>query len=253
MNARCLIGSTFSSPRKRTWKYFKRVVLIFSFVYLLLWFFPQLLFAHSAQYGNLILYSRSPLPENTEAILKKTDRLLSSSELYSTNAPRRIFVCDGYKLYWLLTFGQRHSVGCSFGTTSKNVFIPKADFVNDLVLQEKWNATDSRRRNLSAIMAHEITHVLNAEYLGRISYWRLRGKASWLDEGYCDFIARSSGSSLDDGVRSILETPYGTKSLSYFRSRLMVAELLNGQHSSIKALLRNPPDGQKISDALTEN
>lgn len=238
--------------RKRIWKYFRRTLLLLAAIYLLLWLFPQPLFAHSRQYGNLTLYSRSPLPGNTDDILKKTDRLLSSSELYSTNTPRRIFVCDGYKLYWLLSFGQRHSFGCSFGTTSKNVFIPKADFANDLVLQEKWNAADSRKRNLSAVMAHEITHVMIAEYLGRVSCWRFRKKAAWLDEGYCDFIARSSSNSLEDGVRSVLETPYGTKGLSYFRSRLMAAELLNGQHLSIKTLLRRPPDGQKVSDEITE-
>lgn len=241
-----------SVRRKRIWKYFRRTLLLLAAVYLLLWLFPQPLFAHSRQYSNLTLYSRSPLPENTDAILEKTDRLLASSELYSTNTPRRIFVCNSYKLYWLLTFGQRHSFGCSFGATSKNVFIPKADFTNDLVLQEKWNAADSRKRNLSAVMAHEITHVMIAEYLGRVSYWRLRRTAAWLDEGYCDYIARSSSNSFDDGVRLVLETPYGTGGLSYFRSRLMVAELLNEQHLSVKALLYKPPDGQKVSDEVTE-
>ena len=241
-----------SMRRKRIWKYFKRTLLLLPAIYLFLWLFPQTLFAYSRQFRNLTLYSRSPLPENADDILKKTDGLLSSSELYSTNTPRHIFVCDGYKLYWLLTFGQRHSFGCSFGATSKNVFIPKADFANDLVSQEKWNAADSRKRNLSAVMAHEITHVMIAEYLGRVFCWRLREKAAWLDEGYCDFIARSSSNSLEDSVRSVLETPYDTKGLSYFRCRLMVAGLLNEKHLSIKTLLANPPDGQKVSDEITE-
>ena len=238
--------------RKRIWRCCNRTLWLLLVIYLLLWIFPQPLFAHSRRYGNLMLYSRAPLPENVEDILKKTDQLLSASELYSTNTTRRIFVCGDCKLYRLLTFGQRHGFGCSFATTSRNIFIPKADFTNNVVLQEKWNADDTRKRTFSAVAAHEITHLMIAEHLGRFSYWQLHKKAAWLDEGYCDFIARSSSDTFENGARSILETPYGAKGLSYFRSRLMVAKLLNEEQLSIKTLLRNPPDGQKISDEVTE-
>jgi hypothetical protein len=237
---------------RRVWKIVRRSFLLLLGVYLLLQSFPQLLFAHSVSYGNLILYSRIPLPQNANEILKKTDLLLSSSELYSTGHTRRIFVCDGYKLYWLLTSGERHSVGCSFPTTSKNVFIPKADFANDLALPEQWKSTDTRRRTLSGTIAHELTHVSIAEYLGRISYWRLTRKNAWVNEGYCDYIARSSSVSLDSGVNSVLTTPYDSLGISYVRSRLMIAHLINDEHLSMKDILKNPPDGRKVSEEVVE-
>jgi len=238
--------------RKLRWKLFRRSLFLVFGVWLVLHVFPQPLFAHNVRYQNLELYSRSPLPANAMEILEKADRLLSASELYSADRSRRIFVCDSYALYWLLTFGQRHSPGCSFATTTGHVFIPKAEVANDRVLIEQWNPTDHRERTLSGTIAHELTHVRNAEYLGRLSYSRLRRTSAWVDEGYCDYIARSSSISIDDGVRSVLESPCQATGLSYFRSRLMVARLMNEQHLSIKEIFKNPPDGRKLSDEITE-
>jgi hypothetical protein len=221
-------------------------------LWVLLHAFPQPLFAHSIRYRNLQLYSRSPLPASAAEILEKVDRLLSSSEFYSTNRQRRIFICDSYSLYWLLTFGQRHGVGSSFPMITGHVFIPKADITNDRALPEQWKPTDTRERPLSSTIAHELTHDLNAEYLGRISYWRLRRNANWADEGYCDYIARSSSISLEDGVRSVLQTPYETTGISYFRSRLMMAHLINEKHLSIKDIFRNPPDAHKVSAEVVD-
>jgi hypothetical protein len=237
---------------KRPWKIVRRCLLLILGLWVLLHVFPRPLFAHSVRYRNLTLYSRSPLPANAAEILEKADHLLSSSELYSTNRSRKIFVSDSYALHWLLTFGQRHGVGSSFSMTTGHVFIPKADIANDRALPEQWKPTDTRERPLSSTIAHELEHDLNAEYLGRLSYWRLRRNANWADEGYCDYIARSSSISLEDGVRSVLQTPYETKGLSYFRSRLMVAHLINEQHMSIKDIFRNPPDAHQVSDEVVE-
>jgi hypothetical protein len=238
------------SRPKRILTLLKRALLFFPCAFLLLEIFPQPLFAHATRYSNLVLYSRKPLPLKATAILAKADRLLASSELYSTNQIRRIFLCDSYPLYRALSLGQKYSFGCSFPNTTKHVFIPKADLLNDLALAQKAHPADTRKRDLSAIIAHELLHITVGEFLGRMAYWRLRRTAPWVDEGYCDFISRSSSVSLDEGVRSILERPFRASAVPYVQARIMVGWVINEKGLNATNLLLHPPNGRVISEEL---
>lgn len=209
--------------------------------------FPQPFFPHQATYKQITIYSRSKLPKAVEAILQKTDSLLSRSELYNPHTESRIFVCDNYGLFWFYTGGLRHLFAVTFPHTTRYIFVPKADYEHDLVLFERTGPTDKRERLLANTLAHEITHLYVFDYLGRKAEAALPG---WIKEGYCEYIGQGDAITPDEGIRHLLGGGRDIPGLFYFRSRRMMEVLMDSQGLSIKQVLSHPPHEAEVLEAL---
>jgi len=222
------------------------IVLLF-LTYQALLAFPQPFFPHRATYKQITIYSRSELPKDIDAILHKTDSLLSRSELYNPQTKSRIFVCDSYGLFWFYTGGLRHIVAVTFPHTTRYIFVPKADYERDLVLFERVGPADKRERHLTNTLAHEITHLYLFDYLGRKAHVAL---PDWIKEGYCEYIGQGDAIKPEEGMKHLLSGDGDIPGLFYFRSRRMMEVLLDSQGLSIKRVLSHPPNEEEVLEAL---
>jgi len=219
---RCL-GMNRPKPKTRYGVFLRRserasgVLTVF---YLLLHLFPQTLFAHRVTRDGITIYSRSPLPPEAASCAARAADLLKQSELAVPGRQEHVFVCDAPWLFRL--FSPRSS--CAFAVSvpvTDNVFIAEADFFADIALR---SGPDFNRRSLSSVMAHEITHGLIRHRLGLVSSIRL---PDWIDEGYCDFIARESSFPKEDGFRLFASgQKHPSLSYRYFTYRQMVRYLV---------------------------
>ena len=98
----------------------------------------------------------------------------------------------------------------------------------------------SGERTLAFFIAHEITHSLEANYLGRYAYWRL---PVWKREGYADYVARGADFHFQEQLaafqRNARETDFERSGL-YLRYQLLVAHLLDNRRITPEVLLREP-------------
>lgn len=199
--------------------------------------FPEPFFPYRVTYKHLTLYSRTPLPAKIESLLQRTDEHLSRSELYNPNLDARIFVCDSDRLFWFFT-GQRHIFGVCFPDTSRLIFVPKADYEQDLIPFDRTGPDDNRRRHLSNTLAHEVTHLYITDYLG---FGRQEFLPVWVKEGYCEYIGQGDAIDPAVGIRALLSGQTQMKGLYYFQSRRMMELLIDKRQLSIKQILRDPP------------
>ena len=76
---------------------------IVAMLYLLLIAFPQPLFAYSYEHAGINIYSKDPIPENTQDILTSIRSRIKESTLYHENDTFNVFLCNNKNLYTLLT------------------------------------------------------------------------------------------------------------------------------------------------------
>ena len=131
------------------------------------------------------------------------------------------------------TFGLSRGLGQLFGfvavapTTGRNRVISRTD----------------RHRRVSSVLAHELTHLLIKADLGWLNEIKLGTSASWIIEGYADYIAQESSFPTDPGMALFCDGKTDpSPSYAYFRYRKVVGYLLDSEGLSFRNLAANPPD-----------
>ena len=203
----------------------RRILLlgvVLGVVYGLCLLYPEPFFRVRTRAGALSVYAPSAAPA---ALLQEVQGLLGRSPLYDPSLRQRVFICASKAQFAFFARGRTELAGLCDDRLTGNVFIRPADLARSRLLGVSgW--VDPRP--LSFFIAHEITHHLEARYVGR---WNLRVPA-WLWEGYADYIGWG-------GRRPILSDRYA----SY------VAYLLDQEHRDIRELLRNPPAEDSVAAA----
>ena len=117
----------------------------------------------------------------------------------------------GRKITYLrLSVTDRCDLRCRYCMAESMQFLPKseiltleelAELADIFIARGDFTANAARSRNpeyntraLSAVIAHEITHVLITDRIGLVDSIRL---PSWVAEGYCDHVARESSFRLE--------------------------------------------------------
>ena len=199
-----------------------RVAVGLGVLYVLCILFPQPFFQHRAVSGNIVLFSDSVPPTG---LLPGVQALLSRSPLYDPRVRQRVFLCSSRWGFSFFARGRTDLAGICDDRLTGNVFIRPADLGAGRLLGMQGLVDP---RPLSYFIAHEITHNMEARYVGR---WDLR-VPTWLWEGYADYIG--GGKSLEAYLAGPLLMPYD-------RYALYVAYLLEGEHRDIRDLLDHPP------------
>ena len=238
-----LFGLQRAQPRTRLGKYARisnRALTVVALLYLALLAFPQVLFGYSVSTKDVTVYSRTRLPPETTTRIEEAMELVSQSELAVPGRTERIFVCNQPWLYRLFHPIQTESFAVSYPIT-RNIFIAEADLVHNVA---RSPAPVNKRRTFSGTAAHEITHDLIRHRLGLIGDFRL---ASWVREGYPDYVARESSFPEEEGFRNLRE---GNEVLSgsfrYFVYRQMVRHLAEDRHLSFDEIAKRAGDGAAI-------
>jgi hypothetical protein len=208
--------------------------------------YPEPLFAYSATRGNLVLHSRSALPSDAAPLLDDVLSRIQRSPLYEPQRVHHLFLCDTPALFGLFTLWSYKSGGVTTTWASGNVFIRPSSVERNRVIGpsgvEKGGA-----RTLAYYLAHEVTHAMTADRIGRYRSARL---AAFQREGYADYVAFASPV---DVVRGRRELRAGSvdmdpkRSGHYDRYRLLVGYLLQDRHFSVERLL-----GERLERASVE-
>lgn len=209
---------------------------------------PQPLFAYTARQDNIVLHARRPFPAATQPLLNDVLRRVSASPLYDRGRVHDVFLCDTPALYDALALWAYKSGGVTQTLANGHIFIRPYDIQRGTVFGR--NGEVKNGRPLAYFIAHEVTHAMTADHIGRWNFHRL---AAFQKEGYADHVAFARP--LDwraERVALIQETPEMNPSQSglYRRYELLVDYLLERRGMSVDQLLAGPLDRQVIEAQL---
>ncbi len=232
-----------SKPRTRSGKWLRRfgqTLAVFLLLYIGLYTFPQILFPYSYNTQGITIYARFPLPAETTDRIAAIVNLIQRSELAVAGRTERIFVCNQPWLFRLLSPMSAGAFAYSLPITD-NVFVANADLIHNVA---RSAAPEFNVRSFSAVAAHEITHGLIRHRIGLLG--RL---PTWINEGYCDYIARESSFPEALGLR-LLATgqtdPSGA--FRYFVFRQMVIYLIEDRHFSFQQVVEHADQAPSVEE-----
>ncbi len=210
---------------------------------------PQPLFAYTARQGNVVLHARRPFPAATQPLLDDVLRRVSASPLYDRGREHHVFLCDTPALFGALALWDYKVGGLSQTMLgSGHVLIRPSDIPRGAVFGRSGEVKNGRP--LAYFIAHEITHTMTADRIGR---WRYRRLAAFQTEGYADHVAFARPLDLhgerDALVRDAPEMDPRRSGL-YRRYELMVAYLLRRRGMSVDELLARPLDRRVIEEQV---
>jgi hypothetical protein len=210
---------------------------------------PQPLFAYSAQAANVVVHARQPLPPETGALLDDVVRRVSRSPLYDRGRTHHVFLCDTPALFALFALWDRGVGAIAQVHLGGNVFIRPASITRNRVIRRS-GADAPGERTLAYFMAHELTHAMTADRVGRWRYFHL---AAFQQEGYADYVAFGrpvdfvrGRDALAAGAREMIPKLSGL----YLRHELLVAYLLERRGFSVDALLAQPIEAAAVEREL---
>jgi hypothetical protein len=245
------VGRPGRGPRP-TWRLARRALLTLlgsAAVWLALVLHPQPLFAYSAAQANVVLHARAPMPPQAGPLLDEVIRRISRSPLYDAGRVHHVFLCDTRPLFGFLTVTAYRAGGVAHAELGGNVFIRPFSIERGTVTgpsgQEKTG-----ERTLAYFIAHEITHAMTADRIGR---WRYRQLSAFQSEGYADYVG--FGRPLDlarERQALVADAPEMTTRRSglYKRYELLVAYLLERRGLTVEQLLAGRLEQRQIEDEL---
>jgi hypothetical protein len=236
-----MAGPADSAKRRRgRWRRGVRYAVIGSsclfFGYCALVVHPQPLFAHSAQRENLVLHSRLPLSVEATALAHDVLSRVHRSPLYDAERVHHVFLCDTPALFALFTLWHRNAGGLAATWATSNVFIRPSSIERGRV-RGASGVEKGGERSLAYYIAHEVTHAMTTDRVGRLGTYRL---AAFQREGYADYVAFTRPIDLVRARRDLLAGTHDMDPLEsghYDRYRLLVAYLLEERHWSVDQLL----------------
>jgi hypothetical protein len=212
---------------------------------------PQPLFAYSAQRANIVLHARAPLPSRAGPLLDDVVARVARSPLYDAGRTHHVFLCDSPGLFALFALWNRNVGGLAQIYFGGNVFIRPSSIERDRVIGRSGDDKPGER-TLAYFIAHEVTHAMTADRVGRRRY---HGLAAFQQEGYADYVAFARPVDFARG-RALLErdAPEVSPQRSglYLRYELMVAHLLERRGMTVDELLARPIDPAPVLAALRQ-
>ena len=234
---------------KKNRKIFNWISNMLILPYVLIIFFPHLLFANKLDYKNFLVYyhSNDINTEELKLVLDKSENLLKKSELFKKGTSQDIFICNGYSEFTFFAHLGRKAFAINY-PISQNIFISKSSISQNYVLR---NGKENNKRTLSGVIAHETVHSLLENKLGLLKYILL---PSWKNEGYCDFIANESSYNKQKGIKEICNNNYNTdiSSFKYFKYRMITEYLFEERKVTLEKFLDEDFDLENINNNLKE-
>ena len=202
---------------------------------------PQPLFAYSAQRANIVLHARAPLPSQTGALLDDVLARVSRSPLYDAGRTHHVFLCDSQGVFALFALWNRKVGGVAQIYLGGNVFLRPSSIERNRLIGPSGDDKPGER-TLAYFIAHEVTHAMTGDRVGRRRY---HGLAAFQQEGYADYVAFARPVDFARG-RQLLERDAPEmsprRSGLYLRYELMVAHLLERRGMTVDELLARPID-----------
>jgi hypothetical protein len=213
---------------------------------------PQPLFAYSLQRANVVLHARAPLPAQAGPLLDDVLARVQRSPIYDAGRTHHVFLCDSPALFALFALPWNRKVG---GVThvhlGGNAFLRPSSVERGRLIGPSGDDKPGER-TLAYFIAHEVTHAMTVDRVGRRGYRRL---AAFQVEGYADYVAFARPPPFDlAGGRAALarDAPEMDvrRSGLYRRYELMVAYLLERRGFTAGRLLADRIDPDQTLAAV---
>lgn len=226
--------------------------LIFLFIlgglYLLTLFFPGIFFKDIVQVENLKLYSNGEKQENVISVANIALSKIKNSPLYDPQLVYKVFLCDTVFCFTYFANTNKNVGGIAYIYFNGNTFIRPSDVTQNKIIRASGVLLDDPDRPLSYYIAHEVTHAMTVNEVGRLRYFNL---PVWVQEGYADYVAKGSLNFEDarERLRSNEREFNPEESGLYLRYHLMVQYLLEEKGATVEELLQN---NEEIKDIVYE-
>ena len=211
--------------------------------------FPYPMFSYEAHYRNIAIYSDRPISAAINPILQTVEDRLEKSPLNDPLLHHRVFICNNNRLFAFFTSSDYRVGGENYAWLNRNIFLRESHIDHNRLVGPSGNEVPGER-TLAYFLAHEITHSLEANYLGRYGYFRL---PAWKREGYADFVAKGGAfdfpSQLAAFQRGDPEMDPARSGL-YLRYHLMVSYLMDQKRVSARTLLTRRFEQQALERDL---
>ena len=235
--------------KKQFKKWIFRLVVIALFLFGLLVTFmlnPIFLYANKTSIGKYSIYHNKPLDKNFQILLKQSDSIIKSSELYDPELTMDICLKDGSKYPRLI----EKVLGRDLISSFYNKIIFTADEVN---FDSNYIKLDGHKWNLTEMLAHAQVHCLEFKKYGLWKSNPIAKHPRWKWEGYPEYISKqhSEIKNLQDGIKTLLQTeqinntgwmifPDGTENMTtFFKYRLLIQYCLEVKKMSFVQLLKD--------------
>lgn len=251
-----MTGPSSPPPPRRRWPRRLRRVALAAVTVMAAWvalaMHPQPLFAYSMQRANVVLHARAPFPAQAGPLLDDVLARLSRSPIYDARRTHHVFLCDSPALFALFALPWNRKVG---GVThvylGGNAFLRPSSIERGRLIRPS-GADMPGERTLAYVIAHEVTHAMTADRVGR---WRYHRLAAFQQEGYADYVAFARPPPFDFAAgrealaRDAPEMDVRRSGL-YRRYELMVAWLLERRALTVDRLLAGRIDPATTLAAL---
>ena len=220
------------------------------FAYLGIVTFPQLMFSSHMTYQNYEVWSDRTIPPQIDQVLDDATRRLHTSALYQPNKKVKLFFCnDSWRL--LIHALDDQSAGNTDTWLTRNIYIRASDITtNRFYAPDDKPIPDEAHRPLSYVIAHEVTHVIEAIQFERPLKLKY---PNWLIEGYADYIAKAGDFDFDENRRLLkLNSPLLDlqKSGLYRRFHLEVAYLIDKKGLTARQIFHQSTTRERFTHSV---
>jgi hypothetical protein len=226
--------------------------------------FPQSLFANKMSYKNFTVYSNDKIGDNIKTVLDNALHLVERSELYDPIYKYNIILC--YNTFYNKIDDKLLGNGPTARTTLNNVVVKVRIDPGDNLAFPTFHKTCET--NLTELLAHEMTHCLQANKYGLLKFNPFRHPEFWKLEGYPEYISRQKElSGKDYNLRSDIKRYINLKSKAtdiwllsapggcevpdyYYKGRLMMEYLIDIKYLSYEQILKDSSSENTVYEEM---
>lgn len=225
---------------------------------------PNLVYAESTLIDGVTIYHNSNLDPDVKAVVNDALQIIKSSELYSEEFHIKLCLNDESLYPKLYPFAG----AAAYAFLDKTVMYACTPNFKENTAEFKWevNNFESRKLNLTNLIAHEFTH--NLQYFNDPKYYvtSTMGRLNWKFEGHAEYISRQfkNDGKLKNKISQYLseiekehsgipvfQLDDGTiQNLSYYKYALVVQYLLEVQHIDFNQLCNLQQDFEILYDEM---
>lgn len=228
--------------------------------------FPQRLFANKMHYKEFTVCSNDKIDDNIKIVLDNAMNLVRKSELYDSKYSYNIIL--GNNSFYNKIDDAFLGVGPTARATLNNVVIKvRIDPENNLAFTTFHKACEV---NLTELIAHEMTHCLQANKYGLLEFNPFKHPEFWKLEGYPDYISKQGEfSNKDYSLASDIDRYVTLESKAtdiwissqeggcevpnyYYKGKLMMEYLIDVRHLSYDQILKDTVSEKTVYQAMIQ-
>ena len=251
---------------KRIFKIALLILLTGVLTIVLIILFPQPLFAKKMNYKKFTVYSNNKIDNSIKAVLDNAINLVEKSELYDSNYKYNIILCNNS--FYNKIDDKLLGVGRTARATLNNVIIKvRIDPENNLAFPTFHKACEE---NLTEVIAHEMTHCMQAHKYGILKFNPFKHPEFWKLEGYPEYISKQNElSNRDYNLRDDINRYVSLESKAkdtwiseeeggcevpdyYYKGKLVIEYLIDIKHLSYDQILKDTNSENTIFQEMIE-